>query len=150
MSRTADEYVEMWWFSNPWSMKYYTAAVCLGWPSFSDLMKEDSITESDDFSIGMHRLEVACSQVNYNSRFYSFIDLHAHLSVHLSLFSPSFFLLLYPSGDSTWFEFRMLFSLYSSLLFYNSDYCTEVGSTSHQWCLPVKFFFFSQIETSTL
>lgn len=68
-------------------MKYYTAAVCLGWPSFSDLMKEDSITESDDFSIGMHRLEVACSQVNYNSRFYSFIDLHAHLSVHLSLSS---------------------------------------------------------------
>uniref|UniRef100_H3CP45 Peptide-methionine (R)-S-oxide reductase n=1 Tax=Tetraodon nigroviridis TaxID=99883 RepID=H3CP45_TETNG len=33
-----------------------------GWPSFSDLLKKDSITESDDFSIGIHRLEVACSQ----------------------------------------------------------------------------------------
>ncbi|TNM91750.1 hypothetical protein fugu_020130 [Takifugu bimaculatus] len=33
-----------------------------GWPSFFDLMKEDSITESDDFSAGMHRLEVACSR----------------------------------------------------------------------------------------
>lgn len=80
--------------------------VCLGWPSFSDLMKEDSITESDDFSIGMHRLEVACSQVN------------SLLSLHLSL------LLLSRSDNSAWSQFCMLFSvsrtLYSSLLVQHS------------------------------
>lgn len=41
--------------------------MCLGWPSFSDLMNKDSTTESDDFSIGIHRLEVACRQVSYSS-----------------------------------------------------------------------------------
>nr|XP_020457002.1 methionine-R-sulfoxide reductase B3 isoform X3 [Monopterus albus] len=33
-----------------------------GWPSFFDLVKEDSITLSDDFSFGMHRVETTCSQ----------------------------------------------------------------------------------------
>lgn len=33
-----------------------------GWPSFFDLMKEDSITLSDDFSYGLHRVEATCSQ----------------------------------------------------------------------------------------
>ncbi|KAM8739765.1 methionine-R-sulfoxide reductase B3 [Acanthopagrus schlegelii] len=33
-----------------------------GWPSFSDLVKEESITQSDDFSYGMQRVEAACSQ----------------------------------------------------------------------------------------
>ncbi|XP_026779020.3 methionine-R-sulfoxide reductase B3 isoform X1 [Pangasianodon hypophthalmus] len=33
-----------------------------GWPSFFDLIKEDSITLMDDFSYGMHRVETSCSQ----------------------------------------------------------------------------------------
>ncbi|KAK3544236.1 hypothetical protein QTP86_008330 [Hemibagrus guttatus] len=33
-----------------------------GWPSFLDLIKEDSITLTDDFSYGMHRVETSCSQ----------------------------------------------------------------------------------------
>ncbi|XP_029969863.1 methionine-R-sulfoxide reductase B3 [Salarias fasciatus] len=33
-----------------------------GWPSFSDLVKEDSVSLSDDFSYGMHRVETTCSQ----------------------------------------------------------------------------------------
>ncbi|TSK13272.1 Methionine-R-sulfoxide reductase B3 [Bagarius yarrelli] len=33
-----------------------------GWPSFFDLIKEDSITLTDDFSYGMHRVETSCSQ----------------------------------------------------------------------------------------
>ncbi|CAK6977627.1 methionine-R-sulfoxide reductase B3 isoform X1 [Scomber scombrus] len=33
-----------------------------GWPSFFDLVKEESITLSDDFSYGMHRVETTCSQ----------------------------------------------------------------------------------------
>lgn len=33
-----------------------------GWPSFFDLLKEESITQSDDFSYGMHRVETTCSQ----------------------------------------------------------------------------------------
>nr|XP_057922582.1 methionine-R-sulfoxide reductase B3 isoform X3 [Doryrhamphus excisus] len=33
-----------------------------GWPSFFDLVKEDSIAVSDDFSYGMHRVETTCSQ----------------------------------------------------------------------------------------
>ncbi|XP_030576544.1 methionine-R-sulfoxide reductase B3 isoform X2 [Archocentrus centrarchus] len=33
-----------------------------GWPSFFDLLKEDSITKTDDFSYGMHRVETTCSQ----------------------------------------------------------------------------------------
>ncbi|XP_078098799.1 methionine-R-sulfoxide reductase B3 [Sander vitreus] len=33
-----------------------------GWPSFSDLVKEESVTVSDDFSYGMHRVEITCSQ----------------------------------------------------------------------------------------
>ncbi|KAF3859451.1 hypothetical protein F7725_021850 [Dissostichus mawsoni] len=33
-----------------------------GWPSFFDLMKEESITVTDDFSYGIHRVETTCSQ----------------------------------------------------------------------------------------
>nr|XP_046235229.1 methionine-R-sulfoxide reductase B3 isoform X1 [Scatophagus argus] len=32
------------------------------WPSFFDVVKEESITQSDDFSCGMHRVETSCSQ----------------------------------------------------------------------------------------
>ncbi|XP_034019621.1 methionine-R-sulfoxide reductase B3 isoform X2 [Thalassophryne amazonica] len=33
-----------------------------GWPSFFDLLKEESVSLSDDFSDGMHRVETTCSQ----------------------------------------------------------------------------------------
>ncbi|XP_041636470.1 methionine-R-sulfoxide reductase B3 isoform X2 [Cheilinus undulatus] len=33
-----------------------------GWPSFYDLLKEESVSNSDDFSYGMHRVETTCSQ----------------------------------------------------------------------------------------
>ncbi|XP_041725199.1 methionine-R-sulfoxide reductase B3 isoform X2 [Coregonus clupeaformis] len=33
-----------------------------GWPSFYDLVKEESVTVTDDFSYGMHRVETNCSQ----------------------------------------------------------------------------------------
>ncbi|XP_054480665.1 methionine-R-sulfoxide reductase B3 isoform X2 [Anoplopoma fimbria] len=33
-----------------------------GWPSFFDLVKEESVTVSDDFSYGIHRVEATCSQ----------------------------------------------------------------------------------------
>lgn len=33
-----------------------------GWPSFFDLVKEEAISVSDDFSYGMHRVETTCSQ----------------------------------------------------------------------------------------
>lgn len=33
-----------------------------GWPSFSDLVKEESIAKVDDFTYGMHRVEATCSQ----------------------------------------------------------------------------------------
>ncbi|XP_019721655.1 methionine-R-sulfoxide reductase B3 isoform X1 [Hippocampus comes] len=33
-----------------------------GWPSFFDLLKEESIDVSDDFSYGMHRVETTCGQ----------------------------------------------------------------------------------------
>ncbi|KPP69199.1 Peptide methionine sulfoxide reductase msrB-like, partial [Scleropages formosus] len=33
-----------------------------GWPSFYDLIKEESVTLTDDFSHGMHRVETTCSQ----------------------------------------------------------------------------------------
>ncbi|XP_066525377.1 methionine-R-sulfoxide reductase B3 isoform X3 [Hoplias malabaricus] len=33
-----------------------------GWPSFFDLINEESITLTDDFSYGMHRVETSCSQ----------------------------------------------------------------------------------------
>ncbi|XP_077565897.1 methionine-R-sulfoxide reductase B3 isoform X1 [Stigmatopora nigra] len=33
-----------------------------GWPSFFDLLKQDSIDVSDDFSYGMHRVETTCGQ----------------------------------------------------------------------------------------
>ncbi|XP_026858007.2 methionine-R-sulfoxide reductase B3 isoform X2 [Electrophorus electricus] len=33
-----------------------------GWPSFFDLIKEDSISLTDDLSYGMHRMEASCSE----------------------------------------------------------------------------------------
>ncbi|XP_061663781.1 methionine-R-sulfoxide reductase B3 isoform X2 [Syngnathoides biaculeatus] len=33
-----------------------------GWPSFFDLVKQESIAVADDFSYGMHRVETTCSQ----------------------------------------------------------------------------------------
>ncbi|XP_036801250.1 methionine-R-sulfoxide reductase B3-like isoform X2 [Oncorhynchus mykiss] len=33
-----------------------------GWPSFYDLVKEESVTVTDDFAYGMHRVETSCSQ----------------------------------------------------------------------------------------
>ncbi|XP_034434730.1 methionine-R-sulfoxide reductase B3 isoform X1 [Hippoglossus hippoglossus] len=33
-----------------------------GWPSFFDLVKEESVTVTDDFSYGMHRVETTCNQ----------------------------------------------------------------------------------------
>ncbi|KAM6962037.1 methionine-R-sulfoxide reductase B3 isoform 1-T1 [Tautogolabrus adspersus] len=33
-----------------------------GWPSFFELLQEESISNSDDFSYGMHRVETTCSQ----------------------------------------------------------------------------------------
>ncbi|XP_036376203.1 methionine-R-sulfoxide reductase B3 isoform X2 [Megalops cyprinoides] len=33
-----------------------------GWPSFYDLIREDSIVLTDDYSFGMHRIETTCSQ----------------------------------------------------------------------------------------
>ncbi|XP_028811188.1 methionine-R-sulfoxide reductase B3 isoform X2 [Denticeps clupeoides] len=33
-----------------------------GWPSFCDLIKDESVALSDDFSYGMHRVETSCSQ----------------------------------------------------------------------------------------
>ncbi|XP_074482315.1 methionine-R-sulfoxide reductase B3 isoform X1 [Sebastes fasciatus] len=33
-----------------------------GWPSFFDLVKDESITVADDFSYGIHRVEATCSQ----------------------------------------------------------------------------------------
>ncbi|KFV18680.1 Methionine-R-sulfoxide reductase B3, partial [Tauraco erythrolophus] len=34
----------------------------LGWPSFYDVISPDVITFNDDFSYGMHRIEISCSQ----------------------------------------------------------------------------------------
>ncbi|XP_007541147.1 PREDICTED: methionine-R-sulfoxide reductase B3 isoform X3 [Poecilia mexicana] len=33
-----------------------------GWPSFFDLLKEESVSLADDFSYGLHRVETTCSQ----------------------------------------------------------------------------------------
>ncbi|XP_023206318.1 methionine-R-sulfoxide reductase B3 isoform X2 [Xiphophorus maculatus] len=33
-----------------------------GWPSFFDLLKEESVSLADDFSFGLHRVETTCSQ----------------------------------------------------------------------------------------
>ncbi|XP_032063327.1 methionine-R-sulfoxide reductase B3 [Aythya fuligula] len=33
-----------------------------GWPSFYDVISPDAITLTDDFSYGMHRIEISCSQ----------------------------------------------------------------------------------------
>lgn len=48
----------------------HDAVMVTGWPSFSDLMKEESVTKADDFSYGMHRVETTCSQV-HRKRVYS-------------------------------------------------------------------------------
>ncbi|KAI6079593.1 Methionine-R-sulfoxide reductase B3 [Aix galericulata] len=34
----------------------------VGWPSFYDVISPDAITLTDDFSYGMHRIEISCSQ----------------------------------------------------------------------------------------
>ncbi|CAH2301463.1 methionine-R-sulfoxide reductase B3 isoform X2 [Pelobates cultripes] len=34
----------------------------VGWPSFYDVINPNSITFTDDFSYGMHRVETSCSQ----------------------------------------------------------------------------------------
>ncbi|RXM97984.1 Methionine-R-sulfoxide reductase B3 [Acipenser ruthenus] len=36
--------------------------MCSGWPSFSDVIKPESVSQTDDFSYGMHRVEIGCSQ----------------------------------------------------------------------------------------
>ncbi|XP_066580270.1 methionine-R-sulfoxide reductase B3 isoform X2 [Amia ocellicauda] len=33
-----------------------------GWPSFFELIKQDAVSQTDDFSFGMHRVETSCSQ----------------------------------------------------------------------------------------
>ncbi|XP_060550655.1 methionine-R-sulfoxide reductase B3 isoform X1 [Pantherophis guttatus] len=33
-----------------------------GWPSFYDVINSDTITCTDDFSFGMHRVEISCTQ----------------------------------------------------------------------------------------
>lgn len=33
-----------------------------GWPSFSDAIDKSKIVETDDFSLGMHRIEVTCKK----------------------------------------------------------------------------------------
>ncbi|KAF7246459.1 Methionine-R-sulfoxide reductase B3 [Varanus komodoensis] len=33
-----------------------------GWPSFFDVIASDTITFTDDYSFGMHRVETSCSQ----------------------------------------------------------------------------------------
>ncbi|XP_039625671.1 methionine-R-sulfoxide reductase B3 isoform X1 [Polypterus senegalus] len=33
-----------------------------GWPSFFDVVKTDAVSQMDDFSYGMHRIETSCSQ----------------------------------------------------------------------------------------
>lgn len=33
-----------------------------GWPSFFELLKNEAVTVTDDFSYGMHRVETTCSQ----------------------------------------------------------------------------------------
>ncbi|XP_043963541.1 methionine-R-sulfoxide reductase B3 isoform X3 [Gambusia affinis] len=33
-----------------------------GWPSFFDLLKEESVSLADDFSYGLHRVETTCNQ----------------------------------------------------------------------------------------
>ncbi|XP_035483020.2 methionine-R-sulfoxide reductase B3 isoform X2 [Scophthalmus maximus] len=33
-----------------------------GWPSFFDLVKDESVTLTDDYSYGIHRVETTCSQ----------------------------------------------------------------------------------------
>lgn len=43
---------------------------CVGWPSFFDLLKEESVSLADDFSYGLHRVETTCSQVSCNTPLY--------------------------------------------------------------------------------
>uniref|UniRef100_A0A8D0H552 Peptide-methionine (R)-S-oxide reductase n=1 Tax=Sphenodon punctatus TaxID=8508 RepID=A0A8D0H552_SPHPU len=33
-----------------------------GWPSFYDVINSDTVTFTDDYSYGMHRIEISCSQ----------------------------------------------------------------------------------------
>uniref|UniRef100_H0Z886 Peptide-methionine (R)-S-oxide reductase n=1 Tax=Taeniopygia guttata TaxID=59729 RepID=H0Z886_TAEGU len=42
-----------------------------GWPSFYDVISPDAIAFNDDFSYGMHRIEISCSQVRHLGLFRS-------------------------------------------------------------------------------
>lgn len=46
-----------------------------GWPSFFDLINKDSITLTDDFSYGMHRVETTCSQVQNQILYFFYAQL---------------------------------------------------------------------------
>uniref|UniRef100_A0A8C3GGZ8 Peptide-methionine (R)-S-oxide reductase n=1 Tax=Cairina moschata TaxID=8855 RepID=A0A8C3GGZ8_CAIMO len=41
---------------------YLSCSSFPGWPSFYDVISPDAITLTDDFSYGMHRIEISCSQ----------------------------------------------------------------------------------------
>uniref|UniRef100_A0A8C3E828 Peptide-methionine (R)-S-oxide reductase n=1 Tax=Corvus moneduloides TaxID=1196302 RepID=A0A8C3E828_CORMO len=41
-----------------------------GWPSFYDVISPDAITFNDDFSYGMHRIEISCSQRKIRTPFH--------------------------------------------------------------------------------
>ncbi|XP_064511824.1 methionine-R-sulfoxide reductase B3 isoform X2 [Pseudopipra pipra] len=46
-----------------------------GWPSFYDVISPDAITFNDDFSYGMHRIEISCSQSDCEPRSSSVISI---------------------------------------------------------------------------
>ncbi|NXD20672.1 MSRB3 reductase, partial [Spelaeornis formosus] len=41
---------------------YLSCSSFSGWPSFYDVISPDAIAFNDDFSYGMHRIEISCSQ----------------------------------------------------------------------------------------
>ncbi|KFP45504.1 Methionine-R-sulfoxide reductase B3, partial [Chlamydotis macqueenii] len=46
----------------PALFSYLSCSSFPGWPSFYDVISPDVITFNDDFSYGMHRIEISCSQ----------------------------------------------------------------------------------------
>ncbi|KAL2309534.1 hypothetical protein Nmel_005740, partial [Mimus melanotis] len=46
---------------NNWGEGDDSSCFC-SWPSFYDVISPDAITFNDDFSYGMHRIEISCSQ----------------------------------------------------------------------------------------
>lgn len=55
------------------SLNPHCCSAFAGWPSFFDLVNKDSITLTDDFSYGIHRVETTCSQVQKQiQRFFFF------------------------------------------------------------------------------